>query len=121
MNGRQSNDLLTELLNGRDLGSVTLIRDYIQLNFDGPYLNIYTRPELGFSGLIIKQNDSGFYDSLSKLIGKKVVSASEFPGICLMLNFEGDVFLRISVKSEDRQCAEAVMLQDGNGKQWNMW
>jgi hypothetical protein len=121
MNGYQSGDLLTELLNGRDLAFITLLREYMQLNFDGPYLNIYTPPELGFSGLTIKQDDSGFYDSMFKLVGKKIIAARELSGICLMLNFEGDVFLRISIKPEDRQCAEAAMLQDGNGKQWNVW
>jgi hypothetical protein len=121
MNAHQHGDFLTELLNGRDLAFVTLLREYMQLNFDGPCLNIYTPPELGFSSLTLKQSDQGFYDSLFKLVGKRVIAAREFSGICLMLNFEGDVFLRISIKSEDRQCAEAAMLQDGNGKQWNVW
>jgi hypothetical protein len=113
--------LLNKLVNGRELASVTFVRGYLQLNFDGPYLNIYTAPELGFSGLTIKQDDPGFYDNLCKLVGKKVVSAKEFSGVCLIVNFEGDVFLKVSLDPEKRQAAEAAMLQDGKGERWTVW
>ena len=116
-----SESLLNKLIDGRELASVTFVRGYFQLNVDGPYLNVYTTPEIGFAGSIIKSNELGFYDKLCQLVGKKILSAKEFSGICLMLNFEGDIFLRISLKPEDRQCAEAAMLQDGTGKQWNVW
>ncbi|GAB2564186.1 hypothetical protein ISP15_04930 [Dyella jejuensis] len=113
--------LLQELIELHELAFVTIMRGYLQLNFDGPYLNVYTMPEIGEDGASIKLTDMGYYDRLCRLVGKKVISAKEFPGICLILAFEGDVFLRISLKPEDRQCAEAVMLQGENGKQWMVW
>jgi hypothetical protein len=116
-----SESLLNKLINGRELASVTFVRGYLQLNFDGPYLNIYTTPEIGVAGSIIKSSELGFYDKICQLVGKKVLSTKDFSDICLMLNFESDVFLRISLKPEDRKCAEAVMLQDDNGKQWSVW
>jgi hypothetical protein len=113
--------LLQELIELRELAFVTILRGYLQLHFDGPYLNIYKLPDIVEAGVSIKPGELGYYDRLCKLVGKKVASTKEFPGICLILSFEGDTFLRISLKPEDRQCAEAVMLQDGNGKQWMVW
>jgi hypothetical protein len=35
--------------------------------------------------------------------------------------FESDVELIVSLKSEDRNCAEAVMLQIQTEGKWNVW
>jgi hypothetical protein len=33
-------------LKGRDLSAVTFMRDYLQLQFDGPFLNIFDWPRV---------------------------------------------------------------------------
>lgn len=118
---QEKKTLLQELVDQRELAFVTILRGYLQLNFDGPYLNIYTMPEVGEAGLTIRPAEPGYYDSLCGLVGKRVVSTREFPGICLILTFERDTFLRVSLKPEDRQCAEAAMLQDEKGERWLVW
>jgi hypothetical protein len=116
-----NNSLLNKLIDQRELASITFVRGYLQLNFDGPRLDVYQMPEIGYAGSMTKANQIGYYDNLCKLVGKKVASVKEFPGVCLMLTFEDETFLRISLKPEDRVCAEAAMLQDIGGKQWTVW
>jgi|HubBroStandDraft_6_1064221.scaffolds.fasta_scaffold95367_4 hypothetical protein len=56
-------DALTKLV-GRELSSVTFVRDHIRLAFDGPGMNAYTTPTVtsGFESLGLGQ--SGYRDSL---------------------------------------------------------
>jgi hypothetical protein len=71
--------LLQELIELRELAFVTILRSYLQLNFDGPYLNIYTLPDIGEAGVSIKPGELGYYDRLCKLVGKRLPRLKSFP------------------------------------------
>lgn len=113
--------LLASLLVGKELDYITILRGYVQFNFDKPFINAYQMPRICISGQELGIGDAGYYDRLCGMIGSRVVSVHEVPGISLALNFTGDMSIRISLRPEDRACAEVLMLQDGEGKRWNVW
>ena len=104
-----------------ELVGITFIRGYIQFLFDGPVLNTYTLPLIKIGNKIINSTDFGYYDTLCSLISEKITLAYENEREeRITIKFEGDIELLVSLKSNDRNCAEAAMLQleDGN---WNVW
>ena len=61
----------------------------------------------------------GYYDTLCYLIGKRVLFAYENENR-IIIRFENDTELIISLNEEDRQCAEAIMIQMHEGE-WEIW
>jgi len=56
------------------------------------------------------------------LISNKIISAYEDEKEeKITIKFECDIELFVSLKSEDRNCAEAVMLQFETEGKWNVW
>lgn len=105
-----------------ELIGITFIRDYIQLLFDGPILNIYTLPQIVIQDKIFTSTQSGYYDVMCLLIGKEVLSAYEDKKKeRIAIKFENDIELFVSLKLEDRDCVEAVMLKIEPREAWYIW
>jgi len=79
-------------------------------------------PKIKVKSKIITSKDFGYYDTLCMLMGEKISSAYEDEKEeIITIRFETETELFVSLKSEDRNCAEAVMLQLETGGKWNVW
>ena len=107
------------LLEGHELSAVTFVRDYIQLHFDGPFLNVYVWPVIKSQSNELRRSQSGFLDALCAQIGQAVVSTALNELKHLELHFENETTISISLRPQDSVKGEAVMFQDGTGKIWN--
>lgn len=122
MNEQNLNKSILKFIETLELVGITFIRDYIQFLFDGPVLNTYTLPQIRIKSKIITSTDFGYYDTLCGLIGKKIIAAYEDEKEeIIALKFDIDAEIFVSLKSEDRNCAEAVMLQLETEGKWNIW
>ncbi|MET8428952.1 hypothetical protein [Nocardia sp. NPDC004860] len=70
-------DSLLARLVGLELASVVFVRDYLQLDFDGPRLSCYVWPIIDADGTTRSLGDAGYRDTLCALIGQTVVSIDE--------------------------------------------
>lgn|SRR5690554_6079715 len=122
MSEQNLNKSILKFLETLELVGITFIRDYIQFLFDGPVLNTYTLPLIKIENKIITSTDFGYYDTLCSLINKKILLANEDEKEeKIIIKFEGDVEFFVSLKSEDRNCVEAAMLQLEADDEWNIW
>ena len=122
MGKRNFKNKILGCLENLELIGITLVRGYIQFLFEGPILNTYTLPRIKIRGKIVSSTDSGYYDTLNLLIGKKILSISEDKEKeKIIIQFETSIELIISLKYEDRNCVEAVMLQIQKDGEWNVW
>lgn len=122
MSEQNLNKPILKFLETLELIGITFIRDYIQFLFDGPVLNTYTLPLIKIGNKIITSTDFGYYDTLCSLINKKILSAYEDEKEeRITIKFEGDIEFFVSLKSEDRNCVEAAMLQLETDGEWNIW
>jgi len=122
MKEQNLNKSILQFLENLELIGITFIRGYIQFLFDGSVLNTYTLPLIKIENKIIASTDFGYYDTLCSLISNKIISAYEDEKEeKITIKFEYDIELFVSLKSEDRNCAEAVMLQFETEGKWNVW
>lgn len=112
---------LLKTLEGRILTGVMFIHDYIQFYFDESIFNAYTLPHVIKYNATLKPATSGYCDALCELIGKTVIVAHEVDNHLISLEFCDKTVVSISLRSEDQDCAESAMFQDGSGKRWNFW
>jgi len=113
---------MLKFLKNLELAGITFIRSYIQFLFDGPVLNTYTLPKIKIKNKEFTLAQYGYYDALCSLIGKRVLSAYEDKSENrLVIQFENDMELVISLRTEDRQCAEAAMIQGEQKGKWKIW
>ena len=108
-------------LDNRELSAVTFVRDYLQLQFDGPFLNVYVWPIICLATKRLATGSPGYRDVLCGLIGQSVVAAVEEPRTKLAIHFGKDIALEISLKAEDQIGPEAAMLKDGTGQLCVVW
>lgn len=116
-----SDNTALSLIEGKEISSVVFARGYVQLLFDGPYLNAYVWPSIIDGGRRITAKQPGYRDALCDQIGKEVTTAIEKPSEKLALQFADGTALEISLLEEDRSGPEAAMLQDEGGKRWEVW
>lgn len=122
MNEQNINKSILRFIETLELVGITFIRGYIQFLFDGPVLNTYTLPLIKIESKTIISTDFGYCDALCRLIGKKIISAYEDEKEeIITIKFERSTELLVSLKPEDRNCAEAVMLQLETNSEWNIW
>jgi alpha-galactosidase len=122
MKEQNINKPILKLLENQELIGITFIQDYIQFLFDDSGLNTYTLPHIKIQDKIVASTDFGYCDNLCSLINKKVISAYEDKKEeKIRLKFESDIEIFVSLRAEDRICAEAAMLQIEGGRKWNVW
>ncbi len=121
MNQNESEKPVLKYLENRGLAGITFVRGYIQFLFDGPVLNVYTLPRVKTANEKFSPETPGYHDALCALIDKTVIATHEEPREKILIQFSDGASIEISLKEEDRVCAEAAMLQTGSAKDWNVW
>ncbi|WP_199486538.1 hypothetical protein [Actinomadura logoneensis] len=81
-------DSLLLALIGQEMTSVIFVRDYLQLDFDGPRLSLFVWPQVTTDAQARQIGDPGYRDSLCSLIGHPVRAIDENPGTGLALHFD---------------------------------
>jgi hypothetical protein len=105
-----------------ELSSVIFVRDYVQLVFESDtnsILTLYSLPDVCLKGQCYRLSTAGYRDALCSFIGSQVVDAEIEKGVELLLSFEGDIEVRVSLDEADYNGPEAVMLSDG--QQIRVW
>src|SRR3989339_865832 len=121
MNSPNSGIEILKTLEKCELAAITFVRDYVQFSFDGPHLSVYSRPRIKTPDYMFNLATPGYRDALCGQIGKLVIKFFEEPKEKLLIQFENQVIIEISLKEEDRNGPEAAMLQVDSGKRWNVW
>lgn len=113
------NELLGRLV-GLELGSVAFVRDYVQLDFNGPILTCDVWPRVESRGVTWGIDDQGYRDRLCSLIGASVLSTYEETGAGLRIDFDaGSVVVHPS--SEELMGPEIAMLSGFDDRAWMVW
>jgi len=115
---------LLQQLAGRELSAVVFVRDYLQLQFDGPNitprLNLYVWPRITQVSVVVSYGESGYRDALCAQIGRLVEKVSRCDArICLFLH--GDTLLDVSLRPADCRGPEAIEFQGGEDGEWGVW
>jgi hypothetical protein len=92
---------------GCELASVTFVRDYVQLGFDGPGMNAYTMPTVTCGAESLTTEQPGYRDSLCGQIGSRVKSA-EVDEQQVSIIFESGAVVSISIRDDDYRGPEAL-------------
>lgn len=106
-----------EELQGKDLASVTFVRDYIQLSFDGPGLTLVVDPVVKSSAGEYRREDDGFCDALVSLINKKLRSCELEQDVSLKLVFASgeSIFVPLDDKARESSPEAIIYYPSGNG------
>lgn len=107
-------------LENRELAGVTFIRNYLQLLFDGPIMNVLLWPIVTTNDGISMVDNPGYRDALCNQIGKLVTHAIEEPNKKITLQFSDGSKIEISLKERGQTGPEAINLVLENGE-WQVW
>lgn len=88
---------------GEELSAVVFIRDYVQLQFDGPGLTAVSDPKVIVDGRTYQVTAPGYRDALCERIGHTVNQAQVIEGEEIRIDFDdGSANLRVSKSGELR-------------------
>lgn len=104
-----------EQLKGRNLSAVTFVQDYLQLQFDGPFLNIFAWPRIMAPAVSVSFEMPGYRDGLCAQIGKTVGGVTVETGISFRLFFTDGSIIEVSLSPNVRKGPESIVFQDGEG------
>jgi hypothetical protein len=104
-----------ERLKGQELSAVTFVRDYLQLQFDGPFLNIFVWPRIMAPAASVSFDMPGYRDGLCAQIGKTVGGVAVETDVNFRLFFTDGSIIEVSLLLDARRGPEAVVFQDGIG------
>lgn len=108
-------------LDGAELAGITFIRNYLQLLFDGTYLNAYVWPVVSIDDVKFHLETPGYRDALCQQINKTVIKTVEVPNKKIALLFSNNCEMEFSLRDEDRSGPEAIMIQADSGNLWDIW
>lgn len=74
-------------LDGCELASVTFVRDYVQLGFDGPTLTFILLPRVRDKARVVQPTTPGYRDALCDLIGRRVSSFDLWLDVGIAVDF----------------------------------
>jgi hypothetical protein len=112
--GEPWGDVVRRLI-GLELSSVTFVRDYVQLGFDGPILNAVTLPTIQVGQRQYRSGGAGYRDALCGRIGRVVKNASIREDDAFRMDFDDGTELSISLRPQDYTGAEALSFTDDHG------
>ena len=95
-------------LQGEQLSAVTFVRDYLQLWFDGPGINVTNPVTVRAGPKSVTSSQPGFRDALYAQIAKVVESVEIRDADAFVINFEDGSALSVSLRHEDYSSPEAV-------------
>lgn len=114
-------DALLLSLSGRELASVVFVRDYLQLEFDGPRLSVFIWPQVTDGSRNRSIGDPGYRDAPRSLIGHLVRAVAEGPETGLALYFAPGA-VAINPKPSDVEGPEIALLNANAGNaDWMVW
>ncbi|WP_433672291.1 hypothetical protein ACQP06_11975 [Nocardia sp. CA-136227] len=113
-------DSLLARLCGLELASVVFVRDYVQLDFDGPRLTCWVWPKIGSGETVLHIGDTGYRDSLCAFIDQTVVSTEDAAGDGLVLRFEKGT-LSLDATADKLEGPEIAMLSGFADESWDVW
>jgi hypothetical protein len=115
----ESNVIALTDLQGRQLGAVVFVHDYLQLQFDGTTLTMTTWP-IVHQTREYKFGDAQYRDALCDCIGRVVEIADVVAHIRLRIVFSDGSRLVTSLTDADRVDPEAVRVDQQDGR-WSVW
>ena len=112
---------LIRLLQGKKLTAVSFTIDSMLLDFEGSALDIFLFPTINCQNNRFTRNVDIYCDLVCQQIGKKVTNAEEIESEKLLLKFDKDISIEISLKDDDRSSVEAAKLVLEPAGQWEVW
>jgi hypothetical protein len=109
-----------DAIQGRQLGAVVFVQDYLQLQFDGPMLTLTNWPVVHCAEGEFRFGDARYRDMLCGRIAKTVISAEVHLDDRLRIVFNEGSKLLVSLRPEDRRDPEVVRY-DVDDKHWTVW
>jgi hypothetical protein len=110
-----SGDALSAIV-GAELSAVVFVRDYVQLQFDGPILTAITLPVIVTAAGPVRAGERGYRDALCEQIGKEISSVSITENDSIKITLFDNSTIVISLRPEDYRSAEAVHFRDEHGR-----
>jgi hypothetical protein len=102
------NDNPFQPLIGRELDTVSFVRDYVELRIDYSVIRSITDPTGSVDGVAWSFPQPGTADRLREYIGRTLLAAELEPDDHILLTFEGDATIEISLRQADRTGPEAA-------------
>jgi len=115
----EPNELLSQLV-GRNLATVVFLKWYLQLTFDGPYLNCESWPTVDLGQGEIRFGEAGYGDAICSLLSETVVTTQEATGFGLVIELETGS-IRIHPTWDELQGPEIAMLSGFDDGRWMVW
>ena len=103
---------------GNQLSSVEFARDYLQLRFDGPCINITNPLTVKTKKKEITSGNEGFRDLLCQQITKVISSVTFETGKELKLLFTDNSQIIVSLHPDDYSSAEAIYAHGFKDNAW---
>ena len=97
-----------EQIVGKEIDTVSFVRDYVEIRIDYSILRALTNPTGSVDKITWRFGDPGSADTMLRYIGRWVFAVEVIEGQHLMLRLDGDYTFVISLRQEDRRCAEAA-------------
>ncbi|HRK58356.1 MAG TPA: hypothetical protein PLI74_01840 [Candidatus Kapabacteria bacterium] len=83
-------DSILYQIKGEKLSAVIFVLDYVQLDFDGKKLSCYIFPDVHINSKLLHFPETGYRDSLCRLLGNNVTSISIIKAVGITINFDSD-------------------------------
>ncbi len=98
---------LESLLVGRELSAVCMVRDHVELHFDGPVVRALTNPRGRFGGWGWQFPERDAPSAMRRYIGREVTGVELVGGVHLKLSF-GPEHISIPLDDDARSGPEAL-------------
>ena len=115
----QKNQAFLQRLIGLEIGAVTFVRTYVQLQLEGdldwnPVLSIFTQPNIRQADSVIEWGQPGFRDALCDNISHTVTSVEYVADESSSILFDGGWILRIPFVARVPSGPEVLTLTYGD-------
>jgi hypothetical protein len=114
-------DSLLLALISHEMSSVIFVRDYLQLEFDGPRLSLFVWPQVTIDAQVRQAGDPNYRDSLCSLIGLPVQAVEEDPDTGVAVYFESGSIVTKPVPSELEGPEIAMLNGFADNTGWMVW
>jgi hypothetical protein len=93
---------------GQELDTVSFVRDYVELRIDYSIVRALTDPRGTIDGIPWQFNDERAADMMRRYIGRTVAAVEVRQDQRILLTFDRDAWLEISLRPQDRSGPEAA-------------
>ena len=114
MSEMRNEEPFTSLLGNRLSSVEFVVNDYVQLRFDGPTLNAYSRPVVSAGGRDFRWGEVGYRDALCDRVLARIRVAWASPGE-IVIEMDDGSRITVSNRAEDVVGAESAELSTNSG------